>query len=156
MKQLLHRVASLFAPWFHGQRAQNGGRVRKALILGKRAGVGADEPPGWRLVSADTLDEAQSVLAREEIPIVFCEAGASGLDWRRTVRLLAAAPCHPSVILLSPASRRPLWNEVTAVGGYDVLHEPLSADALDHVIRSATSHWRSRRALELERTPGGS
>ncbi|MBZ5580400.1 MAG: hypothetical protein LAP40_27925 [Acidobacteriia bacterium] len=119
-----------------------------ALMLGV-AGV---EPPGWRVVLAATLDEAQALLAREEIPVVLCESAATGADWKRAVHLLAAAPCHPSVVLLSPPPHPPLWIEVTAAGGYDVLCEPVSAAALDHAIRSATSHWRSRRAIEAART----
>jgi DNA-binding NtrC family response regulator len=119
-----------------------------ALILGKPAGFAGAAPAGWRVLPAAGLDEAQVLLARQEIPVVLCEREAPGIDWKRAVGLLASSRCHPSVVLLAPAGRKPRWDEVAAAGGYDVLPEPLDADALERTMRSAQRHWRNRRALE--------
>ena len=122
--------------------------IGTALVLGSPAGFAAAAPAGWRVLPAATLDEAQVLLARQEIPVVLCEREAPGIDWKRAVGLLAASPCHPSVVLLASAGRQPRWDEVTAAGGYDVLPEPVTPDLLRRTMRSAQSHWRSRRALE--------
>jgi|SRR5581483_3705260 len=128
--------------------AQSGHCSGTALILGRPAGFATAAPPGWRVLPAAGLDEAQVLLARQEIPVVLCEREAPGIDWKRAVGLLASSRCHPSVVLLAPAGRQPRWNEVAAAGGYDVLAEPLDADALERTMRSAQRHWQSRRALE--------
>jgi len=122
--------------------------IGTALVLGSPAGFATAAPAGWRVLPAATLDEAQVLLARQEIPVVLCEREAPGIDWKRAVGLLAASPCHPSVVLLASPGRQPRWDEVTAAGGYDVLPEPVTADRLGRTMRSAQSHWRSRRALE--------
>lgn len=119
-----------------------------ALMLGEPAGLEEGRPAGWRVLPASSLEEAQVLLAREEISVVLYERDAPGVDWQRAIRLLAASPCQPSVVLLARPGRQPRWDEVAAAGGYDLLPEPVSAGALERTMRSAQSHWRSRRALE--------
>jgi len=120
------------------------------LVLGTFCEVNAVAAAGWRVIEAANLDEAQSMLAREEIPVVLCERDAPGADWKHAVRALAGSQGHPSVVLLTSTGPQPRWDEVAAAGGYDVLREPVTAELLERTLRSARSHWRSQRALESE------
>lgn len=118
------------------------------LVLGVPKSV-ADELSGnWHLFPARSLDEAQLLLSREEIPVVLCEPDSPRADWRGALRRLAGAPCRPNVVLMAATPRQPGWSEVVAAGGYDVLPESANGVALERMLRSAQSHWRSRRALE--------
>lgn len=124
------------------------------LFVGKTDSTIEAAPPGWRVLTAANLDEAQSLLARQEIPVVFCDRDFPGVDWKRAIRLLAGSRSHPSVVLLTSAGRPPGWDEVAAAGGYDILREPVTVEVLERTLRSARSHWRSRRALESESRRG--
>ena len=101
-----------------------------ALLLCKAGDFSEPALTDWQVLRAANLAEAQSLLAREEIPVVLCERDASGVDWKHAVRMLAAAPCRPSVVLLAPPGGQPGWEEVAAVGGYDVITEPVNANSL--------------------------
>ena len=148
MKRIWQRIlADIFhvAPNPHPRLPPSSGT---ALLLCKDADFSEPALADCQVLSAANLEEAQSLLAREEIPVVLCERDAAGVDWKYAVRMLAAAPCRPSVLLLAPPGMQPGWEEVTAVGGYDVITEPVNASSLMQAIRSAQSHWRNRRALE--------
>lgn len=119
-----------------------------ALQVGEIAGLSLLELGGWRVLRAANLDEAQCLLSQQQIPVVLFAQNTPGWEWKRAVRLLAAAPCRPSVLLVAPSPGLPGWEEITAAGGYDVIAEPLSAESLARAIRGAYSHWRSRRALQ--------
>lgn len=123
-----------------------------ALVLGGSREMIPAAPEGWRLLPVRTMEEAGSLLDRQDVPVVLFDRETPG-DWRRAVRSLAASRSHPSIVLLAPAGQQPGWDAVAAAGGYDILRKPVDAAALERTLRSARSHWRSRRALELASRP---
>ena len=118
------------------------------LLLGNEAALAGAKLSGWRILVAANMEQARQLLARGDIAVVLCELGAVRMDWKGALRLLAATPSHPSILLMTPAGKRPAWSEVAAAGGYDLVSEPPDAELLDRTLRSARVHWRSRRALE--------
>lgn len=119
-----------------------------ALLLGTSRSVPA--PEGWRFLTVATVDEAESVLAGQEVPVVLYDRDVFNADWKRAVHRLAGSHGHPSVVLVASAGNQPGWDEVAAAGGYDVLREPVCAEALERTLRAASSHWRNRREIETE------
>jgi len=117
-----------------------------ALFVGEPAALGITDLAG--LAKAPNVEEALARLTWEVIPVVLCDCAACDGEWRTTIRLLSHAPCRPSVVLVAAGELLQHWEEVAEAGGYDVLRKPSTPEALDRIIRSAASYWRSRRALE--------
>lgn len=148
MKGAFQRLATRIVELLQARRQSPAGSPVAAILVGAPTALGFSEPSG--LARAASLEEALLRLDHEEIPVVLLDSEASG-DWRCAVRRLAHTSCRPSVVLLSPGEPMQLWEEVAAVGGYDVVHKSAPPGALDHIIRQATVYWRFRRALDPAR-----
>jgi AmiR/NasT family two-component response regulator len=103
------------------------------------------------MLRARSVEEAEGLLARYEIPVVLYDGDTPGVEWKRAISLLARAHGQPCVVLLSRTRNGHLWEQVTAAGGYDVLRKPLDDEAVSRAVRSGTSHWQNLRALEAAR-----
>lgn len=105
-------------------------------------------PHGWRLLMVADVPRALALLAQRPIPVVFCDRNIPDANWKEAVRMLAAAPSKPCVVLLSPSLSRELWEQITESGGYDVLRKPVTAEAFLRVLRAGLCHWRSGQRLQ--------
>jgi FixJ family two-component response regulator len=97
----------------------------------------------WRLVLADTREEAQTALDKLKAPVILCDRDLPGKGWRETVEHLAASPHRACIILVSTVVDTYLWDEVVRMGGYDVLSKPLREEEVVHAVRLAWTYWNS-------------
>lgn len=101
----------------------------------------------WDLWSAETCEDAWTKVSRLAAPVVLLDKDLPGIDWRIAVETLASAPHRPCVILISKVSDHYLWDELTRLGGYDVLAKPLTASEVVRVVRLALTFWRNMAAV---------
>jgi DNA-binding NtrC family response regulator len=92
---------------------------------------------------AGTCADAWSAANRLKSPVVLCSRDLEGMEWRDTVRILAAAAPRPCVILASAVVDNYLWHEVVANGGYEVVATPLRDEDTTRVINLALAWWKS-------------
>ncbi len=101
----------------------------------------------WRLLFADTLEEARKALNEVRAPVMLCDRDLAGDEWRATVTDLAASPHRACVILVSAVVNSYLWYEVVRIGGFDVLSKPLREEEVVRTLRLAWSYWNSANNL---------
>ncbi len=121
------------------------------LVVGRPELAAQAAAPDWRLLTAHDLAEAEALSAAHEVAAALCERDSPGVDWKRAVPALAAAPSRPCVMLLTNSEDCGLWDQVTAAGGYDVVRKPVSSETLSRAIGAAIAHWRNARALDAAR-----
>jgi CheY-like chemotaxis protein len=97
----------------------------------------------WRLLFADTCEEARTALDKLKAPLILCDRDLPGKGWRQTVEDLALLPHRACVILVSAVVDTYLRDEVVRHGGYDVLSKPLREDDVARAVRLASLYWYS-------------
>ena len=97
----------------------------------------------WRLLFADTCEEARTALDKLKAPVILCDRDLPGKGWRQTVEGLASSPHRACVILVSAVVDTYLRDEVVRHGGYDVLPKPLREDDVVRAVRLASLYWYS-------------
>lgn len=92
---------------------------------------------------SESYDDARAAIRRLHVPLVIFDRDWPATDWRAAVRIFAAAPERPCVILLSGVADEYLWQELIRCGGYDVLTKPLRAEDTGRLLALALSYWRA-------------
>jgi CheY-like chemotaxis protein len=132
-----------------GQRAANQhpltGRLTVVALMSSddedsRLLAAVGEQNGWRVVFADTVSGARTVLDQGSLPVILCDRKLLGTEWRTSISVLSGPPRPACVILVSVAVDTYLWNEVVRAGGYDVVSKPLRAEDVTRAIRLARSY----------------
>jgi DNA-binding NtrC family response regulator len=102
---------------------------------------------GWDLVVAGTLPSALAEQRSRPFPLVLCEREWTGCDWHKAVAVLSSMPPRPWLILMSGRCDKNLWDELTWLGGSDILRTPLGRDSVIRAIRSGWLLWQHMREL---------
>ena len=97
---------------------------------------------GWRLTIADTVSIGLATQRKHPVPIILFDRRLPEGDWRKTVSALAGLAGNPWVILLSDHCDQNLWDDLTAMGGSDILRTPLNATMATRAIKSGWLVWR--------------
>jgi len=97
----------------------------------------------WRLLFADTREEARTALDELMAPVILCDRDLPGRGWRQTVKDLASSPQGACVILVSGVVDTYWRDEVVRHGGYDVLSKPLRENDVVRAVRLASLYWYS-------------
>jgi len=103
---------------------------------------------GWELAIADSVSSAFTAQERHPVPIILYDQKFPGCEWHKAVSALASLPGQPWVILLSSRCDQNLWDELTMIGGSDVLRAPLNAQAVIQAVKSGWLLWRHLRQLK--------
>jgi DNA-binding response OmpR family regulator len=100
----------------------------------------------WRLIEAESLQEARAVLALGPVPIVLCDCCLPDGDWQRLLAELEKLSDPPLLVVASRNADDSLWAEVLNLGGYDVLDVPFDRREVVRVLGVAWLHWREGRS----------
>jgi putative two-component system response regulator len=92
---------------------------------------------GWKLLLADSVSSALTLLALEPAALILCDRDLPDVEWRDMFRTLLAAAEGQCVILVSPVTDDYLWQAVIEVGGYDVLSKPFQEEKVVTVVHGA-------------------
>ncbi len=99
----------------------------------------------WRLRSARTWREAESLLRAHTIPVVLCEAHLPDALWTDVLAGMESVTGRPLIIVTARTADEHLWAEVLNLGGYDVLMKPFDQTEIVRVISLAWLNWKHRR-----------
>jgi DNA-binding NtrC family response regulator len=99
----------------------------------------------WRLLEAESLQEARAVLALGPVPIVLCDCRLPDGDWQRLLAETEKLPEPPLLVVASRNADDSLWAEVLNLGGYDVLDVPFDRREVVRVLGVAWLHWKEGR-----------
>lgn len=97
----------------------------------------------WKLYQAHTYREAMSQLSRETVPVIICECQLPDGSWKDVLSQTAPLPERPRLIVVSKQADEPLWSEVLALGGFDLLATPLKETEAAYVIGAAWLDWKN-------------
>jgi DNA-binding NarL/FixJ family response regulator len=92
----------------------------------------------WRLVRAESIEEAEMLIGRKPTPLVVYEGDAGNGNWRFALRRLTDLPPHPCVLLASAVADENLLREVMRNSGYDILPKAASSERL---VRALNFAW---------------
>ena len=101
----------------------------------------------WRLLKADRLSEAFSVLRQHEISVVLCERDLVTGNWADVLEAASELPCPPSLIVTSRVADERLWGEALNLGAWDVLAKPFDRSEVLRSIKTAWQHWYNQAQL---------
>lgn len=104
----------------------------------------------WNLHFTNSSEEAWTIAKQLKAPVILCDRDLPEIEWRQTVRTLAALPHRPMVILLSKFADQSLWSEVFRSGGFDILRKPLRTEDVRKAVNLALSYWRSEAAAGVK------
>jgi hypothetical protein len=102
----------------------------------------------WRLMRAESIEEAEMPIGRKPTPLVVYESDAGNGNWRFALRRLHALPPHPCVLLASAVADENLLREVMRNSGYDILPKAASGENLARALNFAwfwTLTWQCSR-----------
>jgi hypothetical protein len=97
----------------------------------------------WKMHFASTGGEAWTLLNQLKAPIFLCDREVPGAEWRDVIQRMASSAHRCCAILLSSVVDDYLLDEVTHIGGYDVLSTPLRENDVSRVVRLAWSYWNT-------------
>ena len=106
---------------------------------------------GWKLMVVDTVSAAIAAQTKHPVPVILCERNLPEGDWQHSVCILASLPEQPWVILLSSHCDQNLWDNLTAMGGSDLLRTPLDRERVLQAVGSGWRMWRHMRQLRSAR-----
>jgi DNA-binding response OmpR family regulator len=98
---------------------------------------------GWKLLLADSVRSALSILAVEPVPLILYDRDLPGIEWQDMFRILLTAREPQCVILVSPVTDDYLWQAVIERGGYDIVTKPFQEDKVVNVVRSASLYQKT-------------
>jgi DNA-binding NtrC family response regulator len=125
--------------------------IRVLAVMGKDADAQAlqeiADKANWHLGFAANYESALEHLQREEYSVILCDRDwmSDPMGWCAAVQKLVAASPHGCVILTSTVKDDRLWQELTELGGYDVLIKPFQPEKVTRSIEFAWSHLKTRR-----------
>lgn len=100
--------------------------------------------PQWRVLPAQTLQQAWLALRQQHVDIVITECSfPDGLSWRDLLEEVHEADRPQPLIVASHRADECLWAEVLNLGGYDLLMKPFHASEVLRVLEMAARHARS-------------
>ncbi len=91
------------------------------------------ERAAWKMLVADTFDEALQIASAKPVPIVVLDRDHPGLDWREAIGRFS----NSRVILASSVADDYLLEEVIHCGGYDILPKPFREEQVIQTVRFA-------------------
>ncbi len=117
----------------------------------------ADE--GFRMIGAETAEQALEALSGHEVDVIVCELSVPGVDGFELVPQLGRAAPQVPVLLLSSGARADLAAQTLRRGAFECLSKPISAaEALLKITRAyeRQSLRRARQILQrdMERAHG--
>jgi DNA-binding NtrC family response regulator len=96
----------------------------------------------WTLTRAQTLAEAEALMARQDFPVVLCACATSDGGWRPLVEMVTRQEQPPFVLVSSRLADDALWAEVLSAGCYDLLPIPFDRHEVFRVVARAWCHWK--------------
>jgi DNA-binding NtrC family response regulator len=107
-----------------------------------------------RLRRADSLEQADLLLADGESLVLLTEAAFPGGTWQDALALKRTR--HPEVTLVVTAEHADerLWLDVLDQGAYDLIFKPFVADELLRILANADACARLRAAAGKARSSG--
>ena len=100
----------------------------------------------WKLLRANSREEAFTLLARQEIPVVVAEEQLGLADWKDILSAVDQMRHPPKLVVASALSDGNLWADVLNMGGYDVLARPFDHREVVHCISTAWLAWKDEAA----------
>jgi len=97
----------------------------------------------WKLLKADKLRTAPSILEKHNISVVLCERDLSPGSWIDMLRQVQSMPAPPSLIVTSRLADDRLWAEALNLGAWDVLAKPFDRNEVLRSLKSAWQHWHN-------------
>lgn len=105
----------------------------------------------WKLLKADGLAAASSLLLDGDISVVVCEHDLRPGTFVDVLKLIEAMPDPPSVIVTSRLADERLWAEALNLGAWDVLSKPFDRCEVIRSVKQAWEHWY--RQVEMAPQP---
>jgi len=99
----------------------------------------------WRLLRADGIPAARTLLADYEISVVLCESHLREGSWIGLLDELQSLPYPPCLIVTSATADERLWAEALNRGAWDVLAKPFNRSELVRCVKIAWENWYHRR-----------
>jgi DNA-binding NtrC family response regulator len=96
----------------------------------------------WRLLQANSREEAFQLMTRQEVPVVVAEEQLGLADWKDILGATEQMRHPPKLVVASALSDGNLWAEVLNRGGYDVLARPFDQREVLHCISTAWLAWK--------------
>jgi DNA-binding NtrC family response regulator len=86
-------------------------------------------------VLTSTLEDSQSLLAKRDISLVFCDAQLADGTFRELLRLTEAA--RIPVVVASRVHETPQYLEAMRLGAFDFIAPPYRRSEVEHIVASA-------------------
>jgi PAS domain S-box-containing protein len=108
-------------------------------------------PDGLVVLSADSGEEALTILAEKSVGILFCDANLPDYSGAELMRRIRDAHLTTPIIVLAPSPASALVREAREYGAHQVIWPPFDAEALNLVIdRALERNALLRRIQDLE------
>jgi hypothetical protein len=97
---------------------------------------------GWTVRRSANLEQAGVFLGDNRAAVAICEETLPGAVWQDALNALNAIPDAPMFVVIG--DDKTLLDEVSALGGFDVLTRPLDEAEVIWTVASAWHHWMKR------------
>ena len=98
----------------------------------------------WKLLKADELAAARSLLRQHELSVVLCERDLKPGRWTDVLKEIQNLPQPPSLIVHSRLADERLWAEALNLGAWDVLAKPFHNNEVLRSVKVAWQHWHDK------------
>ncbi|HLH42803.1 MAG TPA: response regulator [Bryobacteraceae bacterium] len=103
--------------------------------------------PGWRIISANSCQQAIQCLCRDRVEVILCDANLPDATWRDILSQIADLTNPPALIVAGGEPDVDLRAQVRALGGCDVLAKPLSQEQARSVLYAALNSRAAAPAI---------
>jgi DNA-binding NtrC family response regulator len=95
----------------------------------------------WKLLTADRVSAALTVLEKYDFSVVVCERDLMPGRWTDVLEAIHNRPHPPSLIVASRLADERLWGEALNLGAWDVLAKPFDQREVVRSVKAAWQHW---------------
>ncbi len=103
---------------------------------------------GWRILFAETLEDAIRLQTLERICVLIYDRQLPGIEWRRGLRTLLASDEPMLPIVIADELSASLRSDVLSYGGYDLARNPLEPECFVPLVNGAFALTESIDSIE--------
>jgi len=95
---------------------------------------------GYKVLEADSVRQARSILEREQPDVILLDYGLPGEDGMKLLQETLSSPLAPAVIMITAYGEVESYIEAMNLGAFEYINKPVKFEELNKIITKIFKH----------------